>query len=248
MMHLLSIASSFPDRKVTQHECLALLGQSGHLEALKPRSRVILEKVLLGDSGISTRRLAPEKLEEILAADPEELHRLFEREAPRLAATALEDACAKAALLPGQIDALLICTCTGYLCPGVTSHVSERLGLRTDALLLDLLGQGCGAALPMLEAARGIIAGNPDAGPDLSNAPPAALRVVHPPGSVDVRGIRAKLDLTQADFAARFGFSVGAVRDWEQGRKKPDTPTRVLLMLIDRDPELVADAVRAVAA
>lgn len=92
------------------------------------------------------------------------------------------------------------------------------------------------------------IAGNPDAGPDLSNAPPAALRVVHPPGSVDVRGIRAKLDLTQADFAARFGFSVGAVRDWEQGRKKPDTPTRVLLMLIDRDPELVADAVRAVAA
>ncbi len=163
MMHLLSIASSFPDRKVTQRECYALLEQSGHLDALKPRSRVILEKVLLGDSGISTRRLAPEKLEEILAASPEELHRLFEREAPRLAAAALEEACAKAGIPPKDIDALLICTCTGYLCPGVTSHVSERLGLRTDALLLDLLGQGCGAALPMLEAARGILAGKPDA-------------------------------------------------------------------------------------
>ena len=92
------------------------------------------------------------------------------------------------------------------------------------------------------------IAGNPDAGPDLSVAPPAALRVVHPPGGVDVRAIRAKLDLTQADFATRVGFSVGAVRDWEQGRKKPDTLTRVLLMLIDRDPDLVADAVLAVAA
>jgi len=163
MMHLLSIASSFPDRKVTQRECHALLEQSGHLEALKPRSRVILEKVLLGDSGISTRRLAPEKLEEILAASPEELHRLFEREAPRLAAAALEEACNKEGIPPKDIDALLICTCTGYLCPGVTSHVSERLGLRTDALLLDLLGQGCGAALPMLEAARGILAANPDA-------------------------------------------------------------------------------------
>lgn len=162
-MHLLSMASSFPDREVTQRECFDLLRQSGHLETLKPRSRLILEKVLLGDSGISTRRLVPERLEEILSADPEKLHRLFEREAPRLAASALEKACGNVGILPGQIDALLICTCTGYLCPGVTSHVSERLGLRTDALLLDLLGQGCGAALPMLEAARGIIAGHPRA-------------------------------------------------------------------------------------
>ena len=92
------------------------------------------------------------------------------------------------------------------------------------------------------------IAGNPEACADLSDAPPGALRVVHPPGGVAVRAIRARLDLTQADFAARFGFSVGAVRDWEQGRKKPDTPTRALLLLIDRDPDLVAEAVRAVAA
>ncbi|MBF0561003.1 MAG: type II toxin-antitoxin system MqsA family antitoxin [Alphaproteobacteria bacterium] len=98
------------------------------------------------------------------------------------------------------------------------------------------------------EDIAGQIAGNPDAGPDLSEAPPAALRVVHPPGGVDVRAIRGMLDLTQADFATRFGFSVGAVRDWEQGRKRPDTPTRVLLMLIERDPDLVAEAVRAVAA
>jgi putative transcriptional regulator len=92
------------------------------------------------------------------------------------------------------------------------------------------------------------LSGNPDAGPDLSEVPPETLRVVHPAGGVDVRAIRAKLDLTQADFAIRFGFSVGAVRDWEQSRKRPDNPTRVLLMLIERNPELVAEAVRAVAA
>lgn len=163
MMQLLSIASSFPDREVSQEECLSLLEQSGRLDSLKPRSRHIVKKVLLGDSGIVTRRLAPERLEEILAADPEQLHRLFEQEAPRLASSALQKACDRAGVLPGDIDALLVCTCTGYLCPGVTSHVAERLGLKSDALLLDLLGQGCGAALPMLEAARGIIARNPGA-------------------------------------------------------------------------------------
>lgn len=163
MMHLLSIASAFPDREVSQEESLSLLGRSGQFDGLKPRSRRILEKVLLGDSGISTRRLAPEHLEKIVSADPEELHRLFERESPRLASDALENACARAGIRPAGIDALLICTCTGYLCPGLTSHVSERLGLKTDALLLDLLGQGCGAAIPMLEAARGITAANPEA-------------------------------------------------------------------------------------
>lgn len=89
---------------------------------------------------------------------------------------------------------------------------------------------------------------NPDAPRDLSDAPPEAVRVVHPVGRINVRAIRAKLDLTQAQFAERFGFSVGAVRDWEQGRKEPDTPSRVLLLLIDREPAMVAEAVRAVAA
>ena len=91
------------------------------------------------------------------------------------------------------------------------------------------------------------IAANPDA-MDLGDAPPGALRVVHPPGGVAVRALRAKLDMTQAEFAACFGFSVGAVRDWEQGRKQPDAQARVLLRLIDQAPDMVADAVRAVAA
>src|SRR5262249_33145302 len=56
------------------------------------------------------------------------------------------------------VDAILISTCTGYLCPGLTSYVSERLGLRPDVLALDLVGQGCGAALPNLRTAEALIA------------------------------------------------------------------------------------------
>lgn len=87
------------------------------------------------------------------------------------------------------------------------------------------------------------IADNPDAAPDLSDAPPEMVRPVHPPGGVNVRGIRAKLNLTQAEFAARFGFPVGTLRDWEQGRTIPDAATQTLLFVIEREPELVAAVV-----
>jgi alkylresorcinol/alkylpyrone synthase len=62
-----------------------------------------------------------------------------------------------------DLDALFICTCTGYLCPGVTSHVAELLGLRETAYLQDLVGLGCGAAIPMLRSAAGFLALHPGA-------------------------------------------------------------------------------------
>ena len=65
--------------------------------------------------------------------------------------------------------------------------------------------------------------------------------VAHVPQDVDVRGIRRKLNVTQDTFALRFGFSRAAVRDWEQGRRRPDPAARILLMVIDRHPEAVMD-------
>lgn len=71
-----------------------------------------------------------------------------------------------------------------------------------------------------------------------------AARVHLPPGSIDVRAIREKLDLSRASFAERFGLAVAAVRDWEQGLRRPDPAARVLLMVICRNPDVVAAAVR----
>lgn len=87
------------------------------------------------------------------------------------------------------------------------------------------------------------IAENPDATPDLSDVPPSAIRVVHPNGGVSVRGIRAKLGLNQREFAQRFGFPLGTLRDWEQGRYQPEPATRTLLHVIERNPDLVAAVV-----
>jgi len=66
-------------------------------------------------------------------------------------------------LEPGEIDALFVCTCTGFLCPGVSSHLAEQVGIRTDAFLNDMTGLGCGAALPTLHAAFCFLAAHPDA-------------------------------------------------------------------------------------
>lgn len=70
-----------------------------------------------------------------------------------------------------------------------------------------------------------------------------AARVHLPPGMPDVRAIRSRLGLSRPAFAERFGLAVAAVRDWEQGLRRPDPAARVLLMVIGRNPEVVAAAV-----
>ena len=69
-------------------------------------------------------------------------------------------------------------------------------------------------------------------------------RAWHPPAPVDVRAIRRKAKLTQAEFARRYGFTVGAVRDWEQGRYQPDQASRAYLTVIDREPAAVDRALQ----
>jgi len=63
-----------------------------------------------------------------------------------------------------------------------------------------------------------------------------------PVPDVDVRQVRRRLKLSQTQFAARFGFAPASVRNWEQGRTRPDGPARVLLAVIAKHPEAVQDA------
>jgi len=69
------------------------------------------------------------------------------------------------------------------------------------------------------------------------------VTLVHVP-EVDVRGVRLKMGLSQAEFAAKFGFPPATLRNWEQGRSHPDAPTRVLLAVIAKHPEAVEDVLR----
>ena len=65
--------------------------------------------------------------------------------------------------------------------------------------------------------------------------------------SIDVRALRRRLGMTQATFAATFGFSVGAVRNWEQGLRRPERAARLLLAVIERAPDLVRETLDDIA-
>ena len=63
--------------------------------------------------------------------------------------------------------------------------------------------------------------------------------IVHKPETIDVKAIREKTGLSQQSFCAAFGVSLGTLRHWEQGLRSPRGPARVLLKVVDRDPEAV---------
>jgi len=156
-MFLVGLGTAVPKRSFTQAECWEALQRADRPE-LTPRIRAILQGILTHDNGIARRSLALDSLDESFDIDPDTLHRRFARHAPALASEAARAALHDAGLEPGSIDAIVVSTCTGYLCPGLTSYVAERIGLRADALPLDLVGQGCGAALPNLRAAEALLA------------------------------------------------------------------------------------------
>ncbi len=59
-------------------------------------------------------------------------------------------------------------------------------------------------------------------------------RMRRPP---DVKALRVRLGMTQGQFARTYRLPVGTVRDWEQGRTRPDAPALALLAVIEREPE-----------
>jgi len=62
------------------------------------------------------------------------------------------------------------------------------------------------------------------------------------PDEIDVRSIRNRLGLTQQEFATRFALPIGSLRNWEQAKRVPHGPARVLLTIIDRIPDEVQGA------
>lgn len=157
-MFITGLGTAVPAQRYAQRDSWKAVQHLPQIEQLQPRSRAILKKVLRGDNGIAARHLALDPFLEIFDQTPDALQARFAKHAPALAAEAARRALIDAGCSAEQMDAVIISTCTGYLCPGLTSYVSEQLGLRPDVFALDLVGQGCGAALPNLRTGEAILA------------------------------------------------------------------------------------------
>ena len=156
-MYFRGIGTATPPARFTKAECLAAFQRSDWFARLDARSHFIARTVLQRDNGIEARRLALGSLDEVFTIDPDTLDRRFLDHAPALAAEAGQRALVAAGIDAKSIDAVVVSTCTGYLCPGLSGYVVERLGLRADVQAYDLVGQGCAAALPNLQLGHALL-------------------------------------------------------------------------------------------
>jgi predicted naringenin-chalcone synthase len=146
---LSALATANPQRYATQEEIYAFL--VAHF-AMRPEEKDLYRQLLM-EGPIRGRHIAVDVDEEICSQDPDCLIRRFATHSRRVAAEAARTAMDQASLGPPQIEGLIVNTCTGYLCPGLSSYLVEDLGLPAFTSVLDLMGMGCGGAIPNLEAA-----------------------------------------------------------------------------------------------
>lgn len=140
------------------------LGQAQSLEhllrhysgKLKPRSMSIIRK-LFAHPGILKRHFAIDDVDSFLTESPDRRIARFNRWAVELSEKAILNALANAGLTVNSMTGLVVNTCTGYICPGISTYLIEKLGLRRDMKVYDLVGSGCGGAIPNLEVAGSLV-------------------------------------------------------------------------------------------
>jgi alkylresorcinol/alkylpyrone synthase len=157
-MYITGIGTATPLARYSKAECLVAFERSDWYARLDARAHYVARSVLQRDNGIDYRHLAVTTLESVFDIDPDTLHQRFLAHAPQLALQAARAALSDAGLPPEAFGAVVVSTCTGYVCPGLSGYVIEGLGLRRNVLAFDLVGQGCAAALPNMQLGRALLA------------------------------------------------------------------------------------------
>lgn len=129
---------------------------------LSGKARALLQRVFVANNSIGYRHFGMESLGDVLRNSQDDLIARYQKYAVRTAVEAANNALAGAGLAPEDVDGIVVNSCTGYLCPGLTSYVSEALGLRPEIRPFDLQGMGCGGAVPNLETAYNYLQAHPD--------------------------------------------------------------------------------------
>lgn len=124
--------------------------------------RDLYERLLL-EGPVEGRYVGMDAFEDVRFTDQDSLINRFQQFAVPVGCKAARQALDDLQLPASDIAGVVVNTCTGYLCPGLSSYITEALGLRQDTKTFDLVGMGCGAALPNLECAAGVALRQPGA-------------------------------------------------------------------------------------
>lgn len=156
-IHLYGLATANPPRYVSQAEAFEFYYH--HLDPADP-SRELYRR-LLEESPIQGRYIAVDADEQALETDPDQLIGRYLKFARSIATTAADRAMLRAGVMPGELAGMVTNSCTGYICPALSSYLAEELGLPPFIKFFDLMGMGCGGAIPNLELAAGMASAGP---------------------------------------------------------------------------------------
>ena len=160
---IVAIGTANPPTVINQ-QLAAKLIDFHYGSVLKPRSLEIMRSVLSHPS-IRTRHIAVDSIEDVVRLkneDPDDRMERFTKWSVALSVSAATQAMERAGVVPSQITGLMVNTCTGYICPGIATYLIEPLGLAHTVKLYDLVGSGCGGALPALQVAQNHCETTPD--------------------------------------------------------------------------------------
>jgi polyketide synthase Type III len=152
---ILSIGTANPKRRYSQEEIYQVDAQ--HFEMYRnPR----IQEIFM-NSDIEYRHLYLEKETFVPFESADELHSRFERGAVDIGAEAIQRCLSRGGVAVDEIDLIVAVSCTGYLCPGLSSIFIKELGMRDDVQRADLLGMGCAGAMPGLQRAHDFVKAYP---------------------------------------------------------------------------------------
>ena len=126
---------------------------------LTSRSLSLIHTVFSHPS-IKKRHFAIDSTDTLVNEEPDARMARFTQWSVELSARAIQKALAQAGLSVGDVTGLVVNTCTGYICPGISTYLIEKLGLSRSIRTYDLVGSGCGGAIPNLQVAEALLKGN----------------------------------------------------------------------------------------
>ncbi len=153
--HIASIAVATPSYTINQAQVEAFL-MKHYANKLGPKSLAVMHKVFSHPS-IQQRCFAIETTETLVNENPDSRIERFTHWAVELSAEAINNALDQVGLSVDNVSGLVVNTCTGYICPGISTYLIEKLGLSNQIRAYDLVGGGCGGAVPNLQISESIL-------------------------------------------------------------------------------------------
>lgn len=153
--YLASVGLAVPPLSVDQKVAAGLLKE--HFRHKLTARSLAQIRATFHHPGIRKRHFAVDDPISIFNESADERVARFTEQSVELAAQAVESALGKVGVATGEVSAVIVNTCTGYICPGISTYLIERLGLARDTRVYDMVGSGCGGAIPNLQLAESMV-------------------------------------------------------------------------------------------